>query len=96
VRGPREERNHVVSQKARTRGDRVAIAEAMLLGSEKLEGLDQVETFFGTGHRDIEEATFFFDLCWLSGRHVRGDTTIDKVQHIHCPPFLTLGRMDCR
>src|SRR5262252_10838669 len=46
---PCEERKHVIRPKARTRSDHAAMAEAMLLGSEEPQRLDQVEVFLCTG-----------------------------------------------
>src|SRR6266436_9456833 len=77
-------------------GDRVAAAEAMLVGAEELQRLNQMEMLLGTGHGDIKQTALFLDLRRIAGGHVRGDAAIDELQHIDRVPFLTLGRMDRR
>src|SRR5215831_6764910 len=75
---------------------RVAAAEAMLVGAEEPQRLNQMQMLLGTGHGDIQQAALFVDLRWLVGGHIRGDAAINEVQHVNSVPFLPLGRMDCR
>jgi hypothetical protein len=50
----------------------------------------------GTGHGDIKQTALFLDLRRIAGGQIRGDATIDEIQHVDRIPFLTLGRMDRR
>src|ERR1700680_1422664 len=93
---PSEQRQDVVGQEPRAWGNRVAAAEAMLVGAEETQRLNQMQMLLGTGHGDIKQTALFLDLRRIAGGHVRGDAAIDELQHIDRVPFLTLGRMDRR
>src|SRR5207302_3430664 len=93
---PSEQRQDVVGQEPRAWGDRVAAAEAVLVGAEEPQRLNQMEMLLGTGHGDIKQTALFLDLRRIAGGHVRGDAAIDEIQHVDRIPFLALGRMDRR
>src|SRR5580704_12354423 len=92
----REQREDVVGQEPRAWGDRVAAAEAMLVGAKEPQRLNQMKMLLGAGHGDIEQAALFVDLRRIAGGHVGGDAAIDEVQHVDRIPFLPFGRMDRR
>src|SRR5215469_8170746 len=91
---PGEQRQDVVGQESRPWSYRVAAAEAMLVGVEEPQRLNQMQMLLGTGHGNIQQAALFVDLRWLVGGHIRGDAAINEVQHVNSVPFLPLGRMD--
>ena len=47
----------------------------------------QVEMLFGSGHRHIEQPTFFFQIIFGEKRIGRGESAIDQPNHKHAPPF---------
>src|SRR5277367_4032149 len=58
---PSEQGQDVVGQEPRAWRDRVAAAEAMLVGAEEAQWLDQMKMLLGTGDGDIEETALFID-----------------------------------
>ena len=77
-------------------GDRVAAAEAVLVGAEEPQRLNQMEMLLGTGHGDIKQTALFLGLRRIAGGHVRGDAAVDRVQDEHDAPLLSLRGMDGR
>src|SRR5262245_17323871 len=59
---PGKERQYVVRQKPRARGEHVTTSVTMLLGPEKFNRLDQIQMFLRASHCDVKQATLFFDL----------------------------------
>ena len=68
----------------------------MLTVREKALRDDQMQVVFGPSHGDIEQPTFFFDLCRRSGAEVRRHAAVDHIEHEHRFPLLTFGGVDRR
>ena len=75
---PSEQQQDVIGQKPRAWGDRVAAAEAVLVGAEEPQRLNQMEMLLGTGHGDIQQTALFLDLRRIAGGHVGGHAAIDE------------------
>ena len=85
-----------VRNEAAAHRQNMTIGMPMLVGAEEPRWLHQVQMLPSTRHGDVKETAFFLDLLRAADRHVRGDATIDDVEHEHGIPFLALGRMDRR
>ena len=59
---PGEQRQDVVGQESRPWSYRVAAAEAMLVGAEEPQRLNQMEMLLGAGHSDVKQTALFLDL----------------------------------
>src|SRR6266853_1428663 len=68
---PSEQRQDGVGQEPRAWGDRVAAAEAMLVGGEEPQRLNQMEILLSTGHGDIKQTALFLDLRRIAGGNCR-------------------------
>ena len=74
----------------------MAIALRILAVRKETLRYHQMQIVLCPGHRDIEEASFFFDLGGGPGAKIRRHAAIDHVEHKDGFPFLSFSRMDRR
>ena len=74
----------------------MAIPVRALAMAEETLRHEQVEFVSGACHRDIKNTPLLLDFGVRACGEIRGDASVDDVQHKDRPPFLTLGRMDGR
>jgi hypothetical protein len=70
----------------------MAIPVRALAMDEETLGHDQVEFVPGARHGDIKKTPLLFDFGVRARGEIRGDASVDDVQHKDGPPFLTFGK----
>ena len=91
-----EQRQEGNRDKPCSRSVYVSVALRTLTRSEKALRHDQVQAVLSARHRDVEQPPFLLDFFCRACSEIRGNATVDHIDHEDELPLLSLRRMDRR